>query len=88
MHAILANTQVVRATLLMALALAVAAFAVWLVQRLHGSAVEDTHDVLDPLSKFRELHARGGLSDEEFRTIKTKLAAKHDPELGDSGVEQ
>lgn len=37
------------------------------------------------LAKSRELHAQGGLSDEEFRTIKTKLAAQFQGELKENG---
>jgi uncharacterized membrane protein len=37
------------------------------------------------LSKYREMHSRGELSDEEFRTIKTKLAEQLQDELNDSG---
>jgi hypothetical protein len=37
------------------------------------------------LSKYGELHSRGGLSDEEFRTIKTKLAEQLQDELNDNG---
>jgi len=37
------------------------------------------------LSKFRELHSQGKLSDEEFRTIKTNLAAQLQDELKDNG---
>ncbi|MEN1680811.1 MAG: hypothetical protein AAGJ46_14575 [Planctomycetota bacterium] len=73
-----------QATAVLALVLAVAAFAFWLVKRLHGNAADDTLAAHDSLSNFRELHARGGLSDEEFRTIKTKLARELDAGLGDS----
>jgi uncharacterized membrane protein len=37
------------------------------------------------LSKFRELHSQGELSDEEFRTIKTTLAAQLQDELSSNG---
>lgn len=37
------------------------------------------------LSKYAELHSQGGLSDEEFRTIKTKLAERLQEELKDNG---
>jgi hypothetical protein len=37
------------------------------------------------LSKFRESHSRGELSDEEFRTIKTTLATQLQDELKDNG---
>lgn len=37
------------------------------------------------LSKYREMHSKGELSDEEFRTIKTKLAEQLQDELKDNG---
>ena len=37
------------------------------------------------MSKLRDLHAQGGLSDEEFRTIKTTLAPRLEGELKDNG---
>lgn len=37
------------------------------------------------LAKSQELHSQGGLSDAEFRTIKTKLAAQIQGELKDNG---
>jgi uncharacterized membrane protein len=37
------------------------------------------------LSKYREMHSEGELSDEEFRTIKTKLAEQLQDELNDNG---
>jgi uncharacterized membrane protein len=37
------------------------------------------------MSKFRELHSRGVLSDTEFRTIKTTLAARLQEEIRDNG---
>ena len=77
-----------QATAVLALVLAAAAFAFWFVKRLHGSAADDTLATHDSLSNFRELHARGGLSDEEFRTIKTKLAAKLDAGVGNPAASE
>ncbi len=37
------------------------------------------------LSKFRESHSRGDLSDEEFLTIKTTLSTQLQDELKDNG---
>jgi len=37
------------------------------------------------ISKLRELHAKGGLSDAEFRTIKTTLAARVQAKIKDNG---
>lgn len=84
MTAILAIHPVARATLLLALGLVLSAAVVWLVTKWRGGEVDDTQATHDSLTKFRELHARGGLSDDEYRTIKTKLAAGLDPEAGDS----
>jgi uncharacterized membrane protein len=36
------------------------------------------------LSKYREMHSQGELSDEEFREIKTKLAEQLQDELNDN----
>ncbi|TWT31290.1 hypothetical protein KOR34_46660 [Posidoniimonas corsicana] len=67
---------VAEAALLFALVLAAAGGLFWLVKRLRDVEADDTPTASDLLSNFRELHARGGLSDEEYRTIKTKLAAQ------------
>ena len=60
------------------------ALAVYLVGRFRGRADEDQPAASNLLSNFRELHSRGGLSDEEFRTIKTLLAQKLQDELKDT----
>ena len=41
-------------------------------------------DASELLTKFRELHVRGSLSDDEYRTIKTKLATQFEAELNDN----
>lgn len=77
-------SQVVKATVLLAIVLGLGAGLFWLMTRLRGGEAEGARDAHESLAKFRELHARGGLSDEEYRTIKTQLAAKLDEELGNS----
>ncbi|HEY1067956.1 MAG TPA: SHOCT domain-containing protein [Pirellulales bacterium] len=70
-----------------ALVLLVVAFAVAAAYYRRGAI--PTTDAFDSLATFRELHARGELSDEEYRTIqstlrsqlKEKIAA--DPKFGD-----
>jgi uncharacterized membrane protein len=51
------------------------------VRRYRGSAADDRQYSSEMMSNFRELHSEGGLSDEEFRTIKTKLACELKSEL-------
>ncbi len=63
---------------------ALLALAVVVVRKFRGSAADDRPGASEMLTKFRELHARGGLSDDEYRTIKTKLAAELDAEITSS----
>lgn len=57
------------------LALAVlTAIAVFVIGKVRGRSVGEDPTGIELLSKFRDLHAEGGLSDAEFRTIKTRLA--------------
>lgn len=69
------------AALWFAVIFALLALAVVLMRRWRGGAVEDRPDASELLSKFRDLHDRGGLSDDEYRTIKTKLATELQREL-------
>ena len=39
------------------------------------------------LTKCREMHSKGGLSDEEFRTIESTLTPRLQDELNDNGEE-
>jgi uncharacterized membrane protein len=60
------------------------ALAVYLLGRFRGRAEEDQPPASNLLTKFREMHSQGGLSDEEFRTIKTLLAQRLHDELKDT----
>lgn len=73
-----------QATLLFAAIFALTALAMAVVRRYRDRKADDMSDTSDMMSKFRELHAEGGLSDEEFRTIKTKLASELSAELKDN----
>jgi uncharacterized membrane protein len=73
-----------RAAVLMAAIFLTTALGLAVVRKLRGRAGRDKHQSSELLTKFRELHAQGGLSDEEYRTIKTKLAAQLQIELSDN----
>ena len=62
---------------------ALMALAVVVVRRFRGDDADDQPGANELLAKFRDLHARGGLSDDEYRTIKTKLATQLESELND-----
>jgi uncharacterized membrane protein len=61
------------------------AVAVYVLGKIRGEAVQNEPDASELMTKFRELHSRGELSDAEFRTIKTNLAARLQQELKDKG---
>ena len=67
------------ASVFVLLALAIAVLRKW-----RGNTADDQQDANELLTKFRELHVRGGLSDEEYRTIKTKLATQLEDKLNDT----
>lgn len=72
------------AALWFAVIFALLAFALVLLRRWRGPDADDQLDPSDLLTKFREVHARGGLSDDEYRTIKTKLASELQAELNNN----
>jgi hypothetical protein len=60
---------------------ALIAIAVYLMKRFRDRAAGDQPGASELLTNFREIHSQGGLSDEEFRTIKAQLAAKLQREI-------
>jgi len=73
-----------QAALWFAAIFALLALAVVMLRRWRGGAADDQLDASELLTKFRELHRRGGLSDDEYRTIKTKRSARIDTELNNT----
>ena len=70
--------------LLLAVLSALIAVLAMLVGKLRDGAEDDKLSVSDQITKFRDLHQQGVLSDEEFRTIKAKLSAQLQSELKDT----
>jgi uncharacterized membrane protein len=48
----------------------------YIVAKVRDGLKDDDNDASELLTKFREMHAQGDLSDDEFRTIKTRLAQR------------
>lgn len=61
------------------------AVAFYCIMKIRPKALQNEPQASELLSKFRDLHSEGELSDEEFRTIKTTLAAQLQKELNDNG---
>ena len=57
------------------------AVAGYVITKIRPKTVQKERGANELLSKFRELHSQGGLSDEEFRTIKTTLTERLQSEL-------
>ncbi|MHC4404731.1 MAG: hypothetical protein ACYTG0_34200 [Planctomycetota bacterium] len=57
--------------------------AVYVVGKIRAEAVQQELTPTDLASKFDDLHSKGELSDEEYRTIRTTLAARLQSELKD-----
>jgi uncharacterized membrane protein len=73
-----------RAALWFAAIFALLALAVATLRRWRGGSADDRPSSSELLTKFRELHVRGSLSEDEYRTIKTKLATQLEAKLSDS----
>jgi uncharacterized membrane protein len=69
----------------MAVLAAVLAVAYYVIMKIRSEPEKKEPQASQWLSKYREMHSRGELSDEEFRTIKTKLAEQLQDELNDNG---
>ena len=63
------------------------AVACYVIAKIRSAPAQKEPQASQWLSKYSELHSKGGLSDEEFRTIKTKLAEQLQDELNDNGDE-
>ena len=75
---------IVQLVIWLAVFTALVAVAVYIITRIRAEAVQSEPMASELLSKFRELHGRGELSEEEFRTIKTTLAEQLQEELKDN----
>jgi uncharacterized membrane protein len=64
---------------------AMIAVAAYLILKIRAKTLQHEPETSELLSKFRDLHSQGELTDEEFRTIKTTLCAQLQKELNDSG---
>jgi uncharacterized membrane protein len=59
--------------------------AVYLIRKFRAETVQQEPPSIEMLAKFRELRSRGEISNAEFRTIETSLAAPVQDELKDNG---
>jgi hypothetical protein len=65
------------------LAIVIGVGARW-IAKFRAEPIQQEPTAGEMLTKFREMHSRGVLSDVEFRTIKTTLATHFQEELKDN----
>jgi uncharacterized membrane protein len=63
----------------------VIAVGIYVIGKLRGLSAQQEPSAHELISKFRDSHSKGELSDAEFREIKTRLAARLQEELKDNG---
>jgi uncharacterized protein YneF (UPF0154 family) len=66
---------------LLAISIAVAAY---IISKIRAKPLQREPPASELLSKFREMHSQGGLTDAEFRTIKTTLAEQLQKQVNDT----
>ena len=76
-------TDIARAIMLLAAIAALIWFGTYIVSKWRGTVGEDTMGPSELLTNFREIHSRGELTDEEFRTIKATLSYELQQRLKD-----
>jgi uncharacterized membrane protein len=67
------------------LVLCVLGIGILLLRKVRSGPAKQESTASELLSKFRELHSEGELSDAEYRTIKTQLAAKLQQQIKGNG---
>jgi uncharacterized membrane protein len=79
------GTPLARVVLLMAVVVILLLIGFYVVRKFRDHISRDDAGTEELLSNFKEIHHRGTLSDEEYRTIKTALHEKLQRELKDKG---
>jgi hypothetical protein len=77
-------SPVAAVVLLVALTGVLAAVGVYVIGKVRADVKAPEASASQLLTNFQELHERGELSDEEFRTIKAMLAERLQHELSDT----
>jgi uncharacterized membrane protein len=75
------------AIILFAAVVALIAVGAYTVSKWRDAIDDDTNTASELLTNFREMHSRGDLTDEEFRTIKARLSYEIQEEIKSSDNE-
>ena len=75
------------AIILFTAVVALVAVGAYTVSKWRDAIDDDTSSASELLTNFREMHSRGDLTDEEFRTIKARLSYEIQEEIKSSDNE-
>ncbi len=75
------------AIILFATVVALIAVGAYALSKWRDAIDDDTSNASELLTNFREMHSRGDLTDEEFRTIKARLSYEIQQEIKSSDNE-
>ena len=75
------------AIILFTAVVALVAVGAYAVSKWRDAIDDDTNTASELLTNFREMHSRGDLTDEEFRTIRARLSYKLQEEIKNSDNE-
>ena len=75
------------AIILFTAVVALVAVGAYAVSKWRDAIDDDTSSASELLTNFREMHSRGDLTDEEFRTIKARLSYEIQQEIKSSDNE-
>ena len=73
--------------ILFATVVALIAVGAYALSKWRDAIDDDTSNASELLTNFREMHSRGDLTDEEFRTIKARLSYEIQEEIKSSDNE-
>ena len=75
------QTPLASIVLLIAFTATLVAVGIYVIAKVRASTREEVAPTSESMTYFQNLHAQGGLSDEEYRTIKAMLAERLQQEL-------
>ena len=80
----LLDASVTKLALPLAATALLAVVGVYVTRKVRDGSAKQSQQTSDMITNLRELHAQGQISDDEYRTIKTKLVAQLHREIKDT----
>ena len=82
----LLDASVTKLGLPLAAMVLLAVVGVYVTRKVRDGSSKQSQQTSGKITNLREMHAQGQISDDEYRTIKTKLVARLHREIKDTGT--